>query len=149
MDDSATLNGASMTDTSSLALPVVIPIVIGVALIVAVLLMPKAFFSSLASKIGINSSHYEDTTHPWYSRKAKFVETPATEKPELTFLQRHLEMLRAWRKPVRPAQPPLPLCLARPDATHQPRRPTGIPFKKWQGVQLNRFDRTNSMREFR
>lgn len=136
MEETALLDGTSDASSGSMALHVVVLIVVGVVLIVAILLMPKGSLLNLASKLGFSSNKNRNEARPWFGWKSKTVALSATEKPEPTFVQRHLEMLRAWQKPTPPAQPPLPLYLARPDATHQPRRPTGMASKEWQERQL-------------
>ncbi|KAF2623264.1 hypothetical protein BU25DRAFT_181222 [Macroventuria anomochaeta] len=142
----ATLHRFTHTGSSNLALPIVVPIVVGVVLIVANLPMPKSFFLNFATKVGICRGKDEASARPWFGRKSPDTESSTTEKPQPTFVERHLEMLRAWQKP---AQPPLPLYLAKPDSAYQPRRPTGMKFKEWQECQRNAVVRPNPMHEFK
>lgn len=90
--------------TTGMAFHVVFLIVIGIVLIVAILLMPKGFFLNLASKLGFSSNKDRNKARPGFGRKSETVAPSATEKPKPTFVQRRLEMLRAWQKQIPPPQ---------------------------------------------
>jgi hypothetical protein len=49
-------NSSTHTGSSNMALPIILPIIFGVGLSVAVVLMPKGFFWNFASDIGIGFS---------------------------------------------------------------------------------------------
>lgn len=135
--------------SSNLALPVVVPIVVGIILIMAVLLMPKNFFSNLLSNTGTQSSQNAENSILWFGRRPSRGESLAPVKSQLTFVERHLETLRAWQKPSKQAQPPLPLYLAKSVAAQQPRRPSSMTFKEWQERQRQTTLRLNPMHEFK
>jgi hypothetical protein len=137
MEEAVTLDGTSHASSGTLTVLIVVPIVVGVVLIIALLLIPKDFFVNTAVKVGIRRSNNADKLRPWPGRKARTEKTPATEP---TFVQRHLEMLRVWQKPTISAQPLLPLYLGQADAANQPRRPTGMTFNEWQERYRNRVD---------
>lgn len=117
-----TLDSSAHPKTSSLALTVVVPIVVGIVLIIGVFLMPKGSFWKLASKLTPRTSNA--SARSWFRRCSAGKESPTTKPSQPTFVECHLEMLRAWRKPTKP----LPLPLAKPNATHQLRRPTSTSF---------------------
>lgn len=133
MEQVAVLKGkASHASSGLVVLSIVVPIVMVSGLIVALLLMRKGFFPNIAGKIGIRCRKSAAELQPWPGQKTRVAETSVSEKLEPTFVQRHLEMLRAWQIPTVPAQPPLPLYLGRSEAPRQPRRPTGVTFDKWE-----------------
>ena len=88
------LDDSSPRVSSNLALPIVVPFIIGVMLIVAVLLMPKGFFLDLTYKICIDHSKDEANKRFWLTWKPSKIESSTAETPQPTSVERHLEMLR-------------------------------------------------------
>lgn len=130
-----TVNDSAHAGPQNLGLIVVIPIVIGVVLVVAILLLPKGFFWNLASKVGIVASKDVEDAPTWFGRHSDPDLRPNGKLPPKTFVECHLQMLRAWKKPINPVrqeQPPLPLCLAKPGVAQQSRRPTATSFRQRQ-----------------
>jgi hypothetical protein len=135
--------------SSALALQIAVPIMIGVVLIIAILLMPRGFFASLLSKVGFSSNKDGNSTQLWYGRQTSHENISSNEKfPQKTFVERHLETLRAWQKPDKQAQPPLPLYLNRPDTIRQPRQPIALTYQQWLERQRNTTMRSNPMIDF-
>ena len=135
--------------SSNLALPIVVPIVVGVVLVVTVFLMPKGFLLDLVCKTGITLKDNRAKARRWFGQQVSRGETVTNEKPQSTFVQRHLETLRAWQKPTHLAQPRLPLYLAKPGAVHLPRRPASMTYQEWKDRQRNVTVRLSPMYEFK
>ena len=123
--------------------------VVGVILVVAFLLIPKGFLLNLASKAGVKVNKSNGKSRSWFGQELPDKQTSTTEKPQPTFVECHLEGLRAWHKPTDMAQLPLPPYPAKPDAVHQSRGPAGMSYQGWQERQRNATMRLNPMHEFK
>ncbi|KZM18607.1 hypothetical protein ST47_g10220 [Ascochyta rabiei] len=137
--------------SNDLALSIAVPVAVGVVLIVAILLVPKGFFSYVASKIYTAScnSNTSNSTRRWFGRHAQNETSSMNEKSQPTFVEQHLGMLRAWQKPTKYARHLQPVQPTKPGDSHQPFRLTGMSFRYWQEFQRNASVRCNPMHEFK
>ncbi|XPS78191.1 hypothetical protein M3J09_010209 [Ascochyta lentis] len=147
--EAADFNSHPQIGSKQLALPTAVPIAVGVVLVILILLMPNGFFLKLTAKIRSLSSDNKNSARHWFGRRPQSEMSSVNEKSQPTFVENHLEMLRAWQKPAKHAQTLHPLNLAKPDTSHQPRRPTGMTFQDWQERQRNANTRPNHMHDFK
>lgn len=117
LEQATSLDDVPLAGSSDIALSVVVPIIFGVVLIVATLFMPKKFFLDLSAKVRCKSRKAEAKARTRSSFKSPDIPPAPVKHFQLTFGERHLEMLRAWEKPMQLPQRPLPLYLAKPDST--------------------------------
>lgn len=130
----ATSELSRLPGSSDMALPIVVPILVGVVLIVAVLLMPRGFFLDTATKVRSQFGKVGADVRSVFKRNSPEVQP---DRSQSAFVERHLNMLRAWQKPKQLPQPLLPFYLAKPDATYQPHALHDPTLKKWQDRQRN------------
>lgn len=113
-----TLEAATNTSSGRISnktlIAIVVPIVAGVALVIAGFLIWMRCFRNQPAQIGISRYRTGDKARRWFGTRLPCKEMSTAEKAELPFGHRHLAGLRTWEKPTKPVQPLLPIHISKP-----------------------------------